>query len=413
MKNKYIFLMCLVFMVVGYASVSTTLSLSNNTDIANILSEFDVYFSDVKINGEQNLVPVKDTVTLEFQPDFSEGDFELEYDVTNGSRNYDAEVDVVCTSDNNYIEFENNFDSKTILEASETKSGKLTVRDFYIGQEIVIGGEKFNVLSSTTDTVRLLAKENINANFRQEDGVEDLIFSSTYTWPYKPGPKEINVKTYSSGIYNRVNGYVNYLKGILGDSSLTGDLITLKELNSLGCTMNNDYSGKIGLDSGFNCNNSKYLSWLRNGNQWWTKSANSSYSYLIWIMLGDGIIYSSYNDISRGVRPVVTVSKSTLNNSNVTCRINATPLENKEMGNGNVPGAVEPLPKAEAFCLKNGYAFGMDYIQTYQGGDYDEYLMPSYRCTNDADYKTYDYYAIDGTLLYKFTGGIDPYIPEG
>ena len=27
--------------------------------------------------------------------------------------------------------------------------------------------------------------------------------------------------------------------------------------------------------------------------------------------------------------------------------------------------------------------------------------------------KTYDYYAIDGTLLYKYTGGIDPYIPEG
>ena len=115
MKNKYIFLMCLVFMVVGYASVSTTLSLSNNTDIANILSEFDVYFSDVKINGEQNYSPVEDSNTLIFAPDFSDGDYVLEYDVTNSSKNYDADVEVICTSDNNNVSIKNEFSNSVLL----------------------------------------------------------------------------------------------------------------------------------------------------------------------------------------------------------------------------------------------------------------------------------------------------------
>ena len=686
MKNKYIFLMCLVFMVVGYASVSTTLSLSNNTDIANILSEFDVYFSDVKINGEQNYSPVEDSNTLIFAPDFSDGDYVLEYDVTNSSKNYDADVEVICTSDNNNVSIKNEF-SNSVLEATETRKGKVTVSGslLKIGDEVTIANEKFNVINFDDTNVSLLAKLPVQDNYRQADRSNDVVFSKNSGWVYKPGPKEIDIQSYDGSVKTILNGYVNYIKTQVSDSNLSGTLITVGELKALDCVgVRSDYV----LSQEGTCVDSPYIDWLANGYYFWTRSAVSDLDGGVWGVDPLGILEP--NDFDGGnygpysVRPVINTTREAVGlnsfseGANITCKLSFKPAENKELGNNDVPAKLEkcvwlytdsnnndivdigdeyvycnerfnvtkvdgddvtllakynigtnyrqslnpnyvsfsnvtgweytpgpkeidiqtwgtevkryvnnyvtflqvsnndpeitgniitikelvelgctfpktntysysdgetcltssyadwlvnnqyfwtrsaysgfkssiwyvhesgeikgsgansylhltgvrpsinvkqstlnnevlseadifcrtkgfsdgmlapntsnsnefeqgdvieyyicsdsedfeeyygydengdlitingfPASNAEKFCVNNNYKYGMDYIQTYQGGDYDEYLMPSYRCTNDADYKTYDYYAIDGTLLYKFTGGIDPYIPEG
>ena len=65
--DRYKLLLCVLFMSVGFAAVNTSLSIGNNTDISNILEEFDVYFSDVRVNGVQDYSPVANSNTLSFK----------------------------------------------------------------------------------------------------------------------------------------------------------------------------------------------------------------------------------------------------------------------------------------------------------------------------------------------------------
>lgn len=401
MKKKYIFLMCLVFMVVGYASVSTTLSLSNNTDITNILSEFDVYFSDVNINGEQNLVPVKDTTTLEFQPDFSDGDFELEYDVTNGSRNYNADVDVTCTSDLSGVQLNNEY-SAGVLKANETKKGKVSIGDISmkIGDEVTIENEKFNVIAFDDTTVTLLAYNNITSGGRQSSSNNYVKFASTSGWPYAPGPLDIDIFTWSPNAKNYVNTYVSYLKGVTSDDTLTGNLITLNQLKPLGCVVSNDYT----YSSTMTCANSQYASWLVPRQNYWIRSAEPTYKVHVYYASTNGRLYFDGNlSYSYGIRPVITMKKEKAVLPTITCKITATPLENKEMGNGNAPGAVEPLTESEIFCFNQGFKYGMLAPNTYnddlEDPDHGSGSSEYYLCSNSEDFEEYNGYDEIGELV--------------
>ena len=107
---------------------------------------------------------------------------------------------------------------------------------------------------------------------------------------------------------NYVNEYVTYLKNETGDSGLVGTLITLKELKSLGCTINDDYT----YSEGVSCNTSSYKSWLVNGQYYWTRSdfANTN-QYRVWIVYSDGSLHYYYS-LGAGIRPVITISKEAL-----------------------------------------------------------------------------------------------------
>lgn len=344
-KLKYEILFTILFMTVGIAAVSSNVFLSGSTQLVSNSEDFNVYFSDVLVDGEQNLSLVQNETGLVFNGEFSAvGDKkEITYDVTNASKNYDADIDITCTQSTEYLTISNSFDTDSYLSARSTRSGVLTIilsksytgadlkQDISctinasavernsqgsgnvglplsksaVGAEVSIGEEKFNIISDNGDTVTLLAQYNLGTDYRQSSAQNGAKFANTNGWEYKPGPKEIDIQTWTTNPKTYVNAYVEYLKEELGDDTVTGDLITLKDLEALGCTVPSDYASGSG---GWNCYDSPY-GWLANGQDWWTCSASSTYSNHVWNVLNDGRLnYYGYHS-NIGVRPTITISK--------------------------------------------------------------------------------------------------------
>ena len=195
-----------------------------------------------------------------------------------------------------------------------TSYGEGEVPDVYdgyrIGNEITIGTEKFNIISTTDTTVTMLAQYNLGTDYLQTEEDNYVKFSDSNGWDYEPAPQEIDIQSYDGKVKTYVNEYVSYLQGVTYDSSLTGTLITLTELESLDCPINYDSS----VSSELNCINSEYADWLINGQYWWTRSADADSSTTVWVVyvLGN-LLANSYSD-SNGVRPVITMSKEKLEN---------------------------------------------------------------------------------------------------
>ena len=351
-KTKFMIGFILLFMVIGIAAVTTNVIVNMSTLINQNPDDFLVYFSDVEVNGTQDLSLVKSEKELVFNGEFSAvGDKKvISYDVTNASQNYDAELLIDCTESTIYLNITNVFDMKNVLSARSSRTGTLTIelstavseeltqdvtctitanaveresqgsgdvgepleKQIAIGDEISIGDEKFNVISQTDTTVTMLAQYNLGTDYRQSTTTNYVIFSDIDVsgWEYTPGPKEIDIQTWSTNPKIYVNEYVSYLQGETGDTTLSGSLITLAELGNLGCTVPTDYACGSG---GWTCTGSEHSNWLINGQYWWTRSANSDYSFLIWLMYDDGSLYDSdYFSNGYGVRPVITISKSVL-----------------------------------------------------------------------------------------------------
>ena len=127
MKRKYL-LTALTIMGIGFAAVSTTLYINGSTKINPNNTDFKVYYSDASVNGTQNLSVIKDDTHISFNTTLDNlgENYILDYDVTNGSKNYDADLEMTCTGGNEYLSVTNEFDDETILEALATRSGKLT-----------------------------------------------------------------------------------------------------------------------------------------------------------------------------------------------------------------------------------------------------------------------------------------------
>ena len=193
---------------------------------------------------------------------------------------------------------------------------EIVTDDIDVGDEIPIGEEKFNVISQTDDTVTMLAQYNLGTDYKQTEEQNYVAFSDRDGWEYEPGPKEIDIQTWSTNPKTYVNDYVEYIKKELDDDSVTGNLITLKELKSLGCNVRDDYSTFEGKE---NCGGSytPYNIWLVNGQAWWTRSAYSGNSKIWFVRISGGLGFSSYDyDSYIGIRPTITISKETLKKLN-------------------------------------------------------------------------------------------------
>jgi hypothetical protein len=105
-----------------------------------------------------------------------------------------------------------------------------------------------------------------------------------------------------------IDEYVNYLKGELGDDAIRGDLITLKELERLGCTIQDDYSDQKSIIE--TCREFGFL-W-DDENFWWTRSAVSNDSEGVWAVGSDGALYNYTFSNGGVVRPVITINKETI-----------------------------------------------------------------------------------------------------
>ena len=138
MKKKGILLVVLL-LAVGFAAVTTTLFINGTTNIGTNKSDFDVYYSKAKVNGVEDNSVITDDTHIVFTKEMKKvGEtYVLDYDVTNGSRNYDASLTMTCTESNEYLTVTNVFDTSTNVLATETRSGVLTIelKKGYAGEE--------------------------------------------------------------------------------------------------------------------------------------------------------------------------------------------------------------------------------------------------------------------------------------
>ena len=139
MGKKKLILLVVLILGIGFAAVTTTLFINGSVNYGTNLDDFEVYYSDAYTNGHNNYEIIKDYTHIEFGTKMkSVGEKHVvEYDVTNGSRNYDAKLIMVCTGSNEYINVTNEFDTSINLPATETRRGKLTIELIkgYVGEE--------------------------------------------------------------------------------------------------------------------------------------------------------------------------------------------------------------------------------------------------------------------------------------
>ena len=179
-----------------------------------------------------------------------------------------------------------------------------------VGTQLKIENEIFHVINKTSNKVYLLVDSSLKKdgnNYRQSTnkGIYDQIeFSTSAGWEYTPGPKEINLSTYSSNITTYLNGYKNYIEQSI-NGSIEIDLLTISQLRNLGCTISADYSYK----GEENCKNSSLYKIIFNGQNYWTKSASTDTSTIrVWTVTSSwDILYDADYRSSFGVRPILII----------------------------------------------------------------------------------------------------------
>ena len=127
-KMKYIIGILLLFMVIGFATVTVSLSLSGNVKVVSDIDDFKVYFSEAKLNGTSTPALIESATSLSFDVDFGNlgSQHVIEYDVTNASKLFDAAISMSCTQSNEYLSVVNEFDTSN-LSALSTRTGSLTL----------------------------------------------------------------------------------------------------------------------------------------------------------------------------------------------------------------------------------------------------------------------------------------------
>lgn len=150
MKNRKIIIALIVLLVVGFASISTTLVINGLIGLGFNKDDFVVIFTNAILDGkvekgfisEDKKTINYDTNTLTLLNDKSS----LEYEVTNTSKNYDARVSIECNLEekddinvNDYVDMLFTPD-EMIVKAGKTKNGlidvtmkKVVVDDLEIG----------------------------------------------------------------------------------------------------------------------------------------------------------------------------------------------------------------------------------------------------------------------------------------
>ena len=158
-----------IMLVVGFASVSTTLLLNGDIAIGTKADDFDVIFKEALLNEgmSKNVIISEDKKSITFVTDklTKEGDtVVLDYKVKNNSTQYGANVTINCNNyGNEYIEITGEFDGKAIplenpieMEAQEIKNG-------FIKAEIVkvYGGEDDSISLTCTIVANATSKDKV------------------------------------------------------------------------------------------------------------------------------------------------------------------------------------------------------------------------------------------------------------
>ena len=137
MKKKASIVVTILLLAVGFAAVSTTLIINGSTKVSENADDFNVIFTKASLDGTDVYANVidntKKTITFETSDLKTLNQTSvLNYEVTNNSANYDAEVQVNCKTKENttakYTSIKNELEGNaTKVLAKEKLNGTLTV----------------------------------------------------------------------------------------------------------------------------------------------------------------------------------------------------------------------------------------------------------------------------------------------
>ena len=137
MRNKASIVVAILLLAVGFAAVSTTLIINGNAKIGENTDDFSVIFTAATLDGTDVYANVisqdKKTITFETSDLKTLNQTSvLNYEVTNNSANYDAEVQVNCKVKDNveakYTNIKNELENNATKVLSENSvNGTLTV----------------------------------------------------------------------------------------------------------------------------------------------------------------------------------------------------------------------------------------------------------------------------------------------
>ena len=137
MKRKSIIAVTILLLAIGFAAISTTLIINGSTKVGENTDDFSVIFTAASLDGTdvyKNVISAdKKTITFETNDLKTLNQTSiLNYEVTNNSANYDAEVQVNCKTKENttakYTSIKNELENNaTVIKAKETLNGTLTV----------------------------------------------------------------------------------------------------------------------------------------------------------------------------------------------------------------------------------------------------------------------------------------------
>ena len=124
-KVKYLIPVLILFLTIGFASVNSSLSMNGDTIVNSDIDDFNVYFSNVLVNGERDLSIVQSSTQLDFSTILEDlgNTYVIEYEITNGSSAFDANVSINCSDSNEYLEVSNDFDSEELKPYVKNKYG--------------------------------------------------------------------------------------------------------------------------------------------------------------------------------------------------------------------------------------------------------------------------------------------------
>ena len=137
MRKRICLVVVILLSAIGFAAISTTLMINGITRVSENTEDFSVIFTKASLDGTDvyaNIIS-EDKKTI----NFSTNDLKtlnqtsvLNYEVTNNSSNYDAEVSVSCKVKDNtkakYTSIKNELENNaTVVKAKETLNGTLTI----------------------------------------------------------------------------------------------------------------------------------------------------------------------------------------------------------------------------------------------------------------------------------------------
>ena len=196
MKRKSAIIVAILIMCIGFAAISTTLIINGAAKVGENTNDFSVMFTSASLDGQDVYANVisedKKKITFETNDLKTLNQTSvLNYEVTNNSANYDAEVSVNCKTKENttakYTSITNELENNTtVVKAKESVNGTLAV----------------TLNKTATEEVReeYVCTLAFNAVERDElgQGIPDPVSFTTDSWE----TIQKAVQTGNTGVYN-------------------------------------------------------------------------------------------------------------------------------------------------------------------------------------------------------------------